>query len=168
MYNYEGKGGISMENWNRDFHNISIIYEDKMVRIKSDEALNKFLLSSQGPNALAEHILKNYETIFHKNLKIHIHSLAVEVIAHVFIDTLSKDIGIISDKISHDKLELVQNVLESIRKHTRIIDCGESSVDNNRFVWDMLEPFHSVLYGIVGLAACSIDHHEHKNHHQLG
>lgn len=151
-----------MRKWTKEFHNISIRYEDRIVRIKSDSALTHFLLSSKGPNALAEHILESYERIYHKSLQIHIHSLAVEIIAHVFIDTISKDISILSSNISKDKLEFIQGVLESIREHTRIIDCGELSVDSNRFVWDILEPFHSILYGIVGIAACSHENQEQQ------
>ncbi|MGB8455042.1 MAG: hypothetical protein WCD89_22275 [Anaerocolumna sp.] len=141
-----------MKEWNNDFYNISILYEDKIVRIKSDKALLEFLeLPSNGSYLLSRHILKTYEQIFNKPLKINHHSLAIEIIAHVFADAILVNMSDISNSISHDKLKSVANTLGSIRQHTKIIDCGESSVDNNRHVWDILEPFHLIIYGIAEL-----------------
>ncbi len=143
---------LNMEEWNRDFYGISIRYEDKIVRIKSDEALTDFLESpNKGSFVLAEYILIQYEEIYHKPLKINLHSLAIEIIAHVFVDTILENMSELSDSISHDIFKPVTAALESIRKHTQVIDCGEASVDNNRHVWDALEPFHGIIYGIAGL-----------------
>lgn len=143
-----------MEEWNRDFQNISVLYEDKIVRIKSDDALVDFLeLPSNGSFLLSQHILKNYERLYHKPLKIKIHSLAIEIIAHVFADSLLLNLRELSDSLSHDKLKPVAEALESVRRHTEVIDCGEASVDGNRHIWDILEPFHGIIYGIAGLTA---------------
>ncbi len=139
-----------MEEWNKDFHNISILYDDKVVKIKSDDALIQFLqLPSNGSYLLSQHIIKNYEGMFHKPLKIKVHSLAIEIIAHVFVDNILMNISDLSNSISHDKLKPVMKTLESIRRHTKIIDCGEASLDTNRYVWDSLEPFHTIIYGIA-------------------
>ncbi|WMJ88271.1 hypothetical protein [Anaerocolumna sp. MB42-C2] len=142
-----------MEMWNKDFSNISIQYEDSVVRIKADDMLMNFLeLPSHGSYFLSQHILNTYETIFEKPLKISNHSLAIEIIAHVFVDTILENISDFSDSISHDKLKPVIDTLEHLREHTKIIDCGESSVDNNRFIWDSLVPFHTIIYGMAEMA----------------
>jgi hypothetical protein len=148
-----------MKEWNKDFHNISIRYEDKIVRIKSDNALIEFLeLPSNGSFLLSQHILKTYEQNFNKALEINHHSLAIEIIAHVFVDTILDHMSDLSNSISHNKLKSVVNALESIRRHTKIIDCGEASIDNNRHIWDLLEPFHTIIYGIAELTTKSENH----------
>lgn len=149
-----------MSDWNKDFHNISILYEDKVVRIKSDRTLIDYLeMSSDRSLLLSQHILKEYEALFQKKLKMCEHSLAIEIIAHVFADTILENISELSDAISHDLLRPVVKVLESIREHTKVIDCGEALVDNNRHVWDVLVPFHGLIYGIAGLTVKEKEDH---------
>ncbi|MFU0827533.1 MAG: BTB domain-containing protein [Lachnoclostridium sp.] len=141
-----------MEQWNRDFHDVSILFEEKIVRIKADKALKDYLeTSSHSCHALASHILKKYEEIFHKPLKIRPHSLAIEIIAHVFADTLLNNLTNLNETLARDLLKPMTNVLKSIRSHTQIIDCGESDIDGNRLVWDALEPFCGIICGIAGL-----------------
>ncbi len=149
-----------MEEWNKGFNNISIQYDEGVVRIKADDALIKFLeLPSHGSYLLSQHILKTYEKKFNKTIKISIHSLAIEIIAHVFVDTILENISDFSDSISHEKLKPVIDTLEHLREHTRVIDCGESSLDNNRFIWDSLVPFHTIIYGIAEMASTKDENH---------
>ena len=149
-----------MMDWNREYHDISVKYEDKIVRIKSDDFLREYLEQLHGGALLlAEHILKTYEGLFCKPLKINHHSLAIEIIAHVFVDNILENMSEFSNFISHDKLKPVVNALEAFRKHTKVIDCGEASVDNNRHVWDVMEPIHGFIYGLANL---STDNENHK------
>lgn len=140
-----------MEQWSRDFYGISIKYEDKVVRIKTDDALLNYLeMPAKSSYILAQHILEKYEEIYHKPLKIKPHSLAIEIIAHVFVDTLLENASKLSESLSHDLLKPLTGALNSLQKHTQVIDCGEASVDNNRLIWDALEPFYSIIYSISG------------------
>lgn len=40
--------------------------------------------------------------------------------------------------------------MEHVLAHTEIIDCGESDVDNNRWIWDGLAVFKEIIYTALG------------------
>lgn len=133
------------------FESISIRYENKIVRITCNEALTNYLkLPGNGSIPLAEHILKTYESYFHKPLEITLHSLAVEILGHVYADKFGASLNHISEHFSGEQMNLLHNLAEKLLERTSVIDCGEKSVDNNRFVWDFLEPFHSLIYLLLG------------------
>ncbi|BCJ95049.1 hypothetical protein acsn021_26180 [Anaerocolumna cellulosilytica] len=143
-----------MDNFTGEYNNIGIQYEDRVVRIKADQALYQFLLEpSCGSYLLAKHILKEYRRRFHKPLQISVHSLAIEIIAHVFVDKLSVKVSGFLDKVKTDLRKPVIAAVNSIHRHTEIIDCGEEAIDNNRFIWDSLEPFHAMIYALAGDAS---------------
>ena len=139
-----------MSDLNHEFHSISIQFSKKIVRVNLDYNLENYLKSSEyGAMELAEYILSYYEKKFKTPLKIRIHSLAIEILMHVFADKISCEVNTLSEHISKEILHPVIQAMETIHQHTSVIDCGEKDVDNNRFVWDALEPFHQIIYNII-------------------
>lgn len=119
---------------------ISVKYEDRVVRIRSDENLIRFLhLDRKAGRRLAEQILTEYEAHFGKPLQISLGSLNAEIRIHVFADRLFAA----SEKF-FTKIRIAPHfarLAHWLHVHTRVIDCGEKTVDNNRFVFDLFAPF---------------------------
>lgn len=133
------------------FEQITVRYEDKIVRVTCDDALMDYLeLPGNGSVPLAEHILKSYEGYFHKPLEISLHSLAVEILGHVYADKFGSSLSELSRHLSSEQTSHLKALADKLLERTAVIDCGERSVDGNRFVWDFLEPFHSLIYLLLG------------------
>lgn len=143
-----------MNEWITDFHNISVQYIDKIVRVKSDAPLEAYLAEpGNGSLELADHILSQYEALLQKPLDIGRHSLAIEILGHVFVENFAEVIESVAENIGPDLLEPIIRLMEKVQDRTEVIDCGEASVDGNRFVWDALSPFHSLIYLACGRRA---------------
>ena len=133
------------------FESITIQYENKIVRITCDSALMNYLeLPGNGSVPLAEHILKTYEHYFHKPLLISLHSLAIEILGHVYADKFASCCSDLAIHLSNEQSNCLKKMADKLLERTSIIDCGEKSVDNNRFIWDFLEPLHSFIYMLLG------------------
>lgn len=134
-----------MEEWNKNFHGIAVRYHDRIVGIQNDEVLRAFLedRSSKGSLLLADAILKEYKAELGKPLRITRDSLAIEIIGHVFLDKFSD----LSSVIANAE---VKKLLEELKEHTEIIDCGEKEADSNRVVWDSLEKEKGLIYMLCG------------------
>lgn len=136
-----------MAGWNTEFHNISVECTDKLVRIKNDEALIKFLgdPKTKGALLLADYAKKLYKKEIGRELKITKDSLAIEILGHVFLDDFAK----FASKLKIKKFEAV---LEDIKKWTEVIDCGESDIDSNRHIWDDFEEkkLAGMIYALCG------------------
>ena len=133
------------------FGQITVRYEDKIVRVTCDDALMGYLeLPGNGSVPLAEHILASYETCFQKPLEISRHSLAVGILGHAYADKFGTCLSERSKDLSKEQTNYLHRLAEKLLERTSIIDCGEKSVDSNRFVWDFLEPFHSLIYFLLG------------------
>lgn len=147
------KGAHAMKEWDAGFHGISVGYKEKSVHIKTDEMLLSFLAQPEiGSLALSAYILERYQAIFGKLLEISQDSLAIEILAHVFVDKFSNAIYklINNESIDAENQPAPLRLLEKVRGRTDVIDCGEASVDNNRVVWDALVPFRGLIYRMFG------------------
>ena len=135
----------------KPFENITIKYSPGMVQITCDDELKDYLdEKGNGALELSGYILEEYEKCQGKPLNITQDSLAIEILAHTYIDSFSRAISK-AKTILPDVLEpSVEKLMENIRRHTGIIDCGEKQTDNNRWIWDMLTPYKGLIYGILG------------------
>ena len=135
----------------KNVENVKIKYCPGLVQITCDIALKEYLdKKGNGALKLGSHILRVYEEHYKKALNISLDSLAIEILAHTYIDSFSRSIST-ADGILPDVLEEpLDKLMESIKNHTEIIDCGESQIDNNRWIWDMLTPYKGLIYGILG------------------
>lgn len=137
--------------WNQEYKKISISFEDRVVRIKSDSYLMNYL-KKPGNDALilSKYILETYYDMFHKVLQISQHSLAVEILIHAYLDKFCMIVQR-SEVSSVEGIDYaIKLACQSIEKRTEVIDCGEKEVDSNRFVFDGLEKFHSLIYKMLG------------------
>ena len=132
------------------YHGISIQYDDRIVRVRTDRYLFDFL-SRPGNDSLelADYIHKTYKEKWNKELKISRESLSVEILIHAYMDTVFRRMDVIVDKIGGPGRQL-KKTLEFLEDSTEIIDCGEREVDSNRVVFDNLVPFRKILYKILG------------------
>ena len=136
--------------WHICFDSISIQCEEKWARVKCDKALKDYLLKpGNGSKQLADYILKYYKTSVGKDLKIGLHSLAIEILAHAYADLFLQAMKSLKDVLPSGVCGELDKVREKLLAHTEIIDCGEKDVDSNRFIWDGLEPFHLLIYGFL-------------------
>lgn len=105
--------------------NIEYWVSPKVVHIKNDDTLKLYLQTDS--NATKDLVLDTKELYFStylNELQVSNRSMYVEIIGHVFPDTVAK--------------YLPDWLASIIIKHTSIIDSGESSVDSNRWVWDSI------------------------------
>lgn len=142
---------LLMLHWDKNFHDISISYDEKMIHIKTDVNLLNFLaLPKNGSLQIADYILNKYQIIYGKTLEITRDSLAIEILAHAYIDIFSSALIALGQTTKHPTIRKAIKMLDTIQSKTEIIDCGELSVDNNRHIWDSLVPYHTAIFAILG------------------
>ncbi|WP_294762744.1 hypothetical protein [uncultured Lactobacillus sp.] len=106
--------------------NISIWVTPKVVHIKNDNILKGFIFLNQYHNAQQVTYASKqiYLETYMKDILVGNTSMSVEILGHIYPDEFSK--------------YLPTNIAEEIKKHTNVIDSGEKSVDNNRWIWDSI------------------------------
>ena len=106
--------------------NINIWVTPKVVHIKNDDFLKKFIFLNQYYNSkqVTYNSKQIYLATYKQNILVSDTSMSVEILGHIYPDEFSK--------------YLPSNIADGIRKHTDVIDSGEKSVDNNRWVWDSI------------------------------
>ncbi|MEH3115667.1 hypothetical protein [Pedobacter terrae] len=139
---------------------INVVLEPKLVRVYSNAQLWAYLegkaaVRSQRFELLVNTIKADYEQHFGKSLAISNASLIVEILVHVYCDYL----GLHFNRMV--KIKWVQAIVKKLLKRAEVIDCGEKSVDSNRWVWDLLAGSQSLFISILPqkLNANYIKHH---------
>jgi len=136
-------------DWENDFTDNQIEYtlKDRIIRLKNTDALKDYLQEDgNGSLELADFLRGEYEKRYHRELAITRHSLAIEILGHVFFDSLSLGIMRLLEQNGSSAALSVRDQLHKIESHAAVIDCGEKSEDGNRWVWDFLAPFHGLIY----------------------
>lgn len=116
-------------------YEIRVAYENEVVRIKNDSELKEMLdNTNHGAWKLAGLLKSTYAHYRLEQLDIEKGSLAVEILAHVYL-------GEFFDCL--EDLPLPKSVTRKFRKlskRTDIIDCGtaDGADDNNRVIWDII------------------------------
>ena len=144
---------INTEEKNNDksLDKITINYFNKLVQITCGEALKNYLEEpGNGAVELSAHILKEYKKRQKSELKISKDSLAIEILAHTYADTFSETVSSAELHLPAALSEAVLGLMKKVHAHTEIIDCGESDVDNNRWIWDGLAVFKEIIYTALG------------------
>ena len=141
------------EGKNKDcsLENITITYCDRLVQITCDDALKNYLEApGNGALQLSAHILAEYKKRRESELNISQDSLAIEILAHVYSDSFAEAVSAAGSRLPSVLSHTVHKLMKQVTVHTEIIDCGESSIDNNRRIWDALTTFKNIIYGILG------------------
>lgn len=145
---------MEQTGWNMDFHEISINYTEKLIQIKEDDKLERYLnQDGNGSLELAEYVKKTYQKVFGKKLQITKESLSVEILIHTYINVFSKNLEEIVKLLPDHQEEKLIACLKKIEDRAGVIDCGEKSIDSNRVIFDSLAPFRGMLYMLLGKKA---------------
>lgn len=133
------------------FHGITISFQEHWANITTDKRLMDFLsLPGNGSVELAGYVLKRYRELFRKPLEISEPSLAVEILVHAYLDRFSQNTPSIRKVLPEPVSGPILRIADKMHERTEIINCGERSVDNNRFVFDGLAPFHPLIFAALG------------------
>ncbi len=139
------------KNNDKSLDKITINYFNKLVQITCGEALKNYLEEpGNGAVELSAHILKEYKKRQKSELKISKDSLAIEILAHTYADTFSETVSSAELHLPAALSEAVLGLIKKVHAHTEIIDCGESDVDNNRWIWDGLTALKKIIYKALG------------------
>ncbi len=113
---------------------VKIEFLPGLIRIYSNAAFWSFL--EQCPVTDLEAFIKtlkgDYQQKYHKTLKIGNNSLFVEIVGHVYFDYLARKLKRLCG-FKWGRKQLIKLI-----KRAEVIDCGESTVDGNRWLWDAL------------------------------
>ncbi|OWK70311.1 hypothetical protein [Pedobacter sp. AJM] len=126
-------------------HEIQVHFEPRLVRVFSDAALWAFLENDTGTRfeILVKTIKADYLTHYGAALKISNDSLIVEILVHVYCDY----IGLRFNRVV--KIKYIQNLVNKLLERAEVVDCGERSVDSNRWVWDLLARYKTAFIKIL-------------------
>ncbi|MHC5268493.1 hypothetical protein ACYSNO_04800 [Enterococcus sp. LJL98] len=111
----------------------------KVIHIKNDDLLKSYLtLDYKNHTREIVYASKNqYKLKYDSDISISDKSMSVEIIGHVFPDTVAN--------------YLPQWLASMIQDHTSVIDSGEKLVDKDRWVWDsialVLVDYNKVILG---------------------
>jgi len=120
---------------------IRVCLSKGLIRIYSDKGLWRYLDGEPAPKTmeLVKTIKADYKNEFGNSIKISNSSLMVEIWAHVYSDY----IGLLLQR--RLKFVWIQKLLQKGIERAEIIDCGEKELDTNRWVWDFLSHFNSII-----------------------
>lgn len=136
---------------NLQFDNITIKYSPKLVQITCDDILKSYLKEKgNGAVKLAAFILEKYTESQGTPLKISLDSLAIEILGHTYVDSFSAAISDLNHHLPSVLRRPLEKLIDQIRHHTGLIDCGEADIDNNRWIWDKLSIYKTFIYKIMG------------------
>ncbi|TKC03303.1 hypothetical protein [Pedobacter cryotolerans] len=122
-------------------HKLLVVFRDQLIQIKHPHYLKEFLSSDikNRSEVLVNYIKQDYFLLFAKELNVSNKSLIIEIWAHVFASYFARAMKKLI------KLKLIERVANFIIKRSDIIDCGESNLDSNRKLWDVLANFKGII-----------------------
>lgn len=103
------------------------------VHIENSQELQRYIGENQFENSkIVTHMLKtDYLNTFSEEINVTDLSMSIEIVGHIYPDQLAN--------------YLPQKLKEKIKKHTVVIDSGESTVDSDRWVWDSIAKVISII-----------------------
>ncbi|WP_316845106.1 hypothetical protein [Pedobacter psychrodurus] len=126
-------------------HKIKVGLEPQLIRVYSNAELWDYLDGKANDRfeLMVNTIKADYAQQFGKTLAISNDSLIVEILVHVYCDFL----GLSFNRIV--KIKWIQALVKRLLKRAEVVDCGEKSVDSNRWVWDLLAGNKSFFIAIL-------------------
>ncbi len=122
--------------WRKTPGGIEYTLEDKVVRVRTTpQLLQTMSEGGKASLALAEELRTLYEAEFGRPLEITAASLAAEIEIHARLDLFFRRS---LKRINKLPGRPMADFVGKMRDHVDVIDCGERSVDNNRFAFDFL------------------------------
>ena len=139
---------------------VHIIYRRQAVHVRADKALLMHMRHGVTGTRkghmlpaleMARYIRKRYRDHFHEELNISEHSLALELMIH-----MTAFLG--GRFLDHELARLfpvtnpARRLVRYVADHVEVIDCGEKSIDNNRFVFDIAAAVRPLVYPAEALS----------------
>jgi hypothetical protein len=125
--------------------NISVQLRENSIAIISDEQL--LALVTKMPEAATDELVSAIKREFHDQLNedfdVANASMAVEIWGHVFAEKFANAVKAITP------VKFVDELLEKICLHCKVINIGKKDQDNNRFVWDWLAAFKPIIAAML-------------------
>lgn len=120
---------------------IKVSFKKRIVCITNDNELSKLLSHriEERTTKLVKAIKKEYAALKGTELKIPDDSMIVEIWGHIYFERFALAIN------RFIKLKPVALFAKIAIKRCEIIDCGELSLDHNRFFWNALVPFKNLI-----------------------
>lgn len=120
---------------------IEVQFAPHAVRITTDKELKELLRKEvkKFTLELVAAVKAEYQKVFSTEFKVSNRSMSVEIWGHAYADEFAQWIQTFS------RIGFVNKMADKVIYHARLIDIGESGHDNNRFVWDALSPFLSLI-----------------------
>lgn len=116
---------MSIPAFATSLNSVNYYCSNKVIHINNDRNLKNYLSEKRaGSLDVAKKSKKTYYYGYGRNINITDLSLAIEIVGHVWPDKIAR--------------YLPFGIGKGIIKHTSVIDCGEASVDSNRWVWDSI------------------------------
>ena len=113
---------------------LRVQWTDGVIRIVNDYGLQRLLMeqTEQRTAMLVDRLEADYRQYYQRPLQIGADSLAVEIWAHVYTERFFARL------YRHFPWAPMRRLYHFIRRRCRIIDCGETRRDSNRWLWDLL------------------------------
>ena len=121
--------------------NIEMEFTQRKIKLTNNDQLRALLAqqTEAATDSLVAAIKQEFKKTNNKEIDISSHSMAVEIWGHVYTEKFATAIKYLS------QLSLINGIADKIVEHCEVIDMGESGLDSNRFVWDTLAPFKSMI-----------------------
>jgi hypothetical protein len=121
---------------------LRVCIQQHITRITNDKELTALLAhdTEAATGELITAIKARYQEEFGKELKVSDKSMAVEIWAHVYVEKFAKAIA---------SLKVIRKLADAIIRRCEIIDIGEWGHDQNRFVWNALSIFKTVIAALL-------------------
>lgn len=121
--------------------NIRCELEQHIVRIYNDDELKALLAqeTEAATTAVTTGIKTEYKNLLGVEFTVSDSSMEVEIWGHVYAEKMADAVKKLSS------IGLIDKVADKIIYHSERIDIGEHGHDNNRFVWDGLAHFKSLI-----------------------
>jgi len=125
--------------------NIQLAITQHKIKIANDLQLEALLAfdTETATDELVAAIKKEFRQLNNRELNISNTSMAVEIWGHVYSDNFANAIK------SIPMFDLFDGIAEKIIEHCEVIDIGESGHDNNRFIWDRLASFKTMIANLL-------------------
>ncbi|MET4083258.1 hypothetical protein ABIB40_003227 [Pedobacter sp. UYP30] len=129
------------------FKDIKVELEPGLIKVFSNLELWRYLRGKdqQKISFLIGEIKKRYKEKYSQALNIRDSSLLVEILVHVYCHSLGLRI------LPHLKIAFLKRFLEKLIDRAKVVDCGERNRDTNRWFWDLLAYFKSIVLLIFPL-----------------
>ena len=117
------------KNYNIDGFILKVSLKPGLVRFVANYAL-QYATNAGWRNVerLAEKVLADYKMKFGEELRISKNSLIVEILGHIYTYKIVLGLRKFAD----------WSLFRKLSHHSCKIECGETGIDNNRWIWDLI------------------------------